>query len=179
VDSSKTSHGTVARPIILSFGTHTHLNLIHIVRDPKGVYGSLLRGDNQKLEFGEEATVSFPLIRASIGWLLANLGAEVLRLHFGAERYLRIRFEDLLAEPEREIAKIAAFLDRDARALIENVRAGRPLRTGHIIGGNRMARRTSIVFEKKQSVPRPLRMLERVVIALLCWPLMWRYRYPL
>lgn len=77
------------------------IRVIHLVRDPRDVYLSTLKA-NWLPE--EELRANFPRV-----WAGTNLN---LRRLFSAhpERYIRVRYEDLIGSPETELRRVCDFL---------------------------------------------------------------------
>ncbi len=67
------------------------IGFVHLLRDPRYIYESVLRGDNIKLEKGEDPRMSFPLLRTINGWMLANIGALLNRKLLKNESAVLIR----------------------------------------------------------------------------------------
>jgi hypothetical protein len=89
-----------------------HLRFIHVVRDGRGIARS--RNQRQPLHYGE--TVFGPQAerwsvqeRALRFWSWANERAAGHGERHMAERYLRVRFEDLCERPREECTRLIAF----------------------------------------------------------------------
>ncbi len=83
--------------------------VVQLIRDPRDNYAALKAGVErhyEKLGEGNRETLMSLLFRCSLGFraALAN------RSRFGSERYLVIRFEDLVAEPESTLTRVTDFL---------------------------------------------------------------------
>ena len=74
--------------------------LIHILRDPRDVVASLMR---------MRWTPKSVLINANT-WVRCNLGAWRSRQH---PRYLPVRYEELVTQPEEELRRICAFVGEE------------------------------------------------------------------
>jgi hypothetical protein len=75
---------------------------IHLVRDPRDVARSVV----QKGWAGS-------LYQAAEFWIDAERSWDALLPHLGPGRSIEVRYEDLVAEPERELARICAFIGVD------------------------------------------------------------------
>ena len=86
---------------------------VHVVRDGRDMAYS--RNQRQLDRYGETLLgegVDLDSPAGSIGvWTQANLAAAQFGEEQMGERYLRMRFEDLCTDPEREIAGLLAFLE--------------------------------------------------------------------
>jgi len=73
------------------------LQVVHIVRDPRAVAASI---QAQQVEWGERSADTY------CRHLLADMSLET---HLGPERYMRVRYEDLVESPITVLDRIAAF----------------------------------------------------------------------
>lgn len=137
LDSSKTAYNTAARPSSLSRVTGLELRLVHLVRDPRGVWWSLARrGLNRDLERGlGSRRFSLPTLRTILGWSQANRAAE--RFALPGSQSIRLRYEDLCSDPETNLAVLSRFLEITPRRFEDIFRDGASLPEMHQIGGNR------------------------------------------
>lgn len=91
--------------------------VIHMVRDPRAIYVSELRrrGEHSPsmpyrlLRPVRPLLAGFVLIETTLAWLESVIRLERNRQRH-ADRYLSVRFEDLVSEPEREIRRVCEFL---------------------------------------------------------------------
>ena len=178
LDSSKTP----ARALFLL----RHLpgsRAIHLVRDPRHVMQSYLwrlkPGDVGFQLFGRRRDWGkvFPLAVASSFWTIGNLLCELIaRRHPG--RVVRVRYEDLRAQPAQVLAEIGLAFGLDLDDVAIKIASGESFPVGHNIGGNRIRHEGTVRFDPEKSsrraaAPRWLSVLTIV----LCWPLMLRYGY--
>jgi Sulfotransferase family len=180
VDSSKTpTHG------LLLLRYLPEARLIHLVRDPRDVLRSYVwRISNHKhldMRWYHVAGRSVPLFLVYIaaGWTLVNLTCDLMARAFPG-RVLRVRFEDLCAQPASELDRIGQVFGLDLVELRSKATGQEPLVVGHNIGGNRLRHADAVRFDPGGGQARPPlpRWLEAIII-LLCGPLMWRYSYRL
>ena len=153
VDSSK----HIGRAMILwkARGRGIDLRFVHLVRDGRGFVWSKRRVlDGQGLGLSPQEKNVADL---SVWWVVSNLLSSVLfRLHPG--RYLRVRYEDLVAKPERTLEGLGRFLGLDLTDVIATVRDHRPVPVGHVVGGNRLRFARGLVLkpdtEWQQNLPQ-------------------------
>lgn len=175
VDSSKASfYG-----LFLSTIPELDVRLVHLVRDPRGVAYSRTRrrlpAGATRREFTSQPS-SFYLYWA-FHWLTHNLVADALRLF--NPRYIRVRYEDLVCHPERELERIRHHAGLSNAVVVQQDRTVR-MRQNHTVAGNPVRFRTGDV---------PLRLDEEWKTALkpgystgisaIALPLMMRYGYPI
>ena len=135
VDSSKRA----SRAYALSLMSQVDLRLIHLVRDGRGVAWS----KQKKLEQDPKGGVGslqkpHKAWRSTLGWIRGNLRAELVRRRLGADRTLRIRYEDCVTQPGKVLTDIGRLLDIDFEEVARSIAAGKPLGVGHMITGNRL-----------------------------------------
>lgn len=85
------------------FGEYPHARVIHMIRDPRDRYASVSRRGGKRLDRVGSATGR---------WLLS---ARAARRHAATypDRYLVVRFEDLVADPQRVMQRVCRFVDVD------------------------------------------------------------------
>lgn len=106
VDSSKRP----SLPYLLRRMPGMDLRCVHVVRDPRGVaYSFAKRVD---LPPGTDATAQMPrssALTVARRWVTVN--AAIAELERRGVPYLRLRYEDLVADPAGGFARVAAFQD--------------------------------------------------------------------
>jgi Sulfotransferase family len=135
------------------------LHLLLLVRDPSSVVASLGRADVRERRFRP--------LRANAYLWLTNLLSLVVFLRHPAERRVLVRYEDLLAAPERVLADILARCH--AHASPPDVTR---LRTGAPFHGNRLVEAEVVSLER--SAPRRARHASLTALAQSPWSLLFR-----
>lgn len=174
VDSSK--HSALAH--CLRWSPALDLRVVHVVRDPRGVAYSWTKSVSRPETDGTEEMTRYSAGRSALLWtghnaafgLLARRGVPTVRL----------RYEQLLADPRGELARIAAhaglplraddlaFVDRDAAEL----------RTGHSAAGNPMRFLTGRVELRRDDAWRDaLPPRQRALVGAVCAPMLHKYGY--
>src|SRR5690606_14246983 len=77
-------------------------------------------------------------VRGLLGWSIANVAAAVNQRRLGCS--LLVRYEDLAARPEAEVARIGASSNFDAGPILEKLHDGLQEMVGHGVAGNRLRR---------------------------------------
>ncbi len=174
VDSSKSSRPVARRISSLSKWAGFELFVIHLVRDPRALMWSAMRGSNRLLEANQKGTFRGGVLRALVGWNMTH--ASVHRDQIANTRLIRVRYEDFTADPAQTLKDLGGFLGLDMDMVIEQMAAERPFPSGHGVGGNRMRRQGPIHIkvdeEWKTALPQYARLL-----ASFSWPLASRYGY--
>ncbi|GAA0980370.1 sulfotransferase [Nocardiopsis tropica] len=139
VDASK--HASLAACLRLRYGSR--MRLLHVVRDPRAVAHSwgkrTIRPDASEAS-SEPEMARYSAGRAAVQWMAQNAAFDALA-GLGTPT-LRVRYEDFVAEPGAEFARIAAFSGYTG----ETGGAGGPLAAGgsgrlsggHAVSGNPM-----------------------------------------
>lgn len=180
VDSSKSARVVQRRMLLLRDKCNLKIKVIHLVRDPRAVMWSLLRGatNRQPGEPGRRARRGHDGFRTLLSWILTNTIVESQRLKLDTCDYLRVRYEDLLNNPEFELRRIGRLLGLDMASLLTSVQVDESFNVGHGVSGNRLRRRGPLrLTEDKEwhtALPTTARLL-----SYLAWPLARRYGYSL
>jgi hypothetical protein len=180
LDSSKTpAHG------LLLLRHLPEARVIHLMRDPRHVLQSYVwrvrTGAHLYSRFlglaGRSPSLYLAWMAAS--WTLVNLICDLMAWAFPG-RVMRVRYEDLCAQPAREFDRIGRAFRVDLADLAGKVSGREPLVVGHNLGGNHLRHAGSVRFNPGSERPRPpLPRWLAIVCLLLCGPLMWRYGYRL
>jgi hypothetical protein len=155
------------------------IDIVHIVRDPRGVaysWEKQVRSDSEPCDL--------PRLRAdatALQWMMRNLfvATVVRRL---ANRYVRVRYEDLVAAPEiclRRVSEATGLPISDPRAAVDDL--ARKPEEHHRISGNPGVRRrgNAVRFALDEEWKVGLSARDRLTVTALCAPLMTVYGYRL
>ncbi|MFC4587234.1 sulfotransferase [Sphaerisporangium corydalis] len=173
VDSSK--HASLA--FCLSTSPVVDLSVVHVVRDPRAVAHSWRR-QVRRPEDGTPMTRWRPW-RTSLHWIVQNLAFELLARRGGT--VIRIRYEDLLADPRAVLSMLLVRLGfgDDVETGLTFLRPGlAELSVAHTCAGNPM-RFTAGPLELSRDdswCDRQSRR-HRWLVTALTWPLMMQYGY--
>ncbi len=178
VDSSK----EITRGLFfLRFSSET--KIIHLVRHPINIlqsdYYRLKKGNGFKFlrkRFTPSRWYGPFLFLNTASWLVGNLLADLSR-QFGKDRFLRVKYEDLIASPIRELDRIEKFIGIPLDEVKRKVREKESFDIGHNIGGNQMRMAGSFVFDPKKRSRSGLPKRYSFMVNVICWPLLWAYGY--
>jgi hypothetical protein len=138
VDSSKSSRPCTGRFLALRKLAGHDVTVVHLVRSGLSTMESeVITGNNWVLEGRLERPPRLPGLRAALGWMLANAWVPALARSMGPGRYLRIHYEDLLAEPALTLRQIGDLCGLDFGEAIERILRNESFEVGHVVGGNR------------------------------------------
>jgi hypothetical protein len=152
------------------------LRVLHVVRDPRAVAYSWTR--NKALTDGARRHEMLRLspLQSALQWDLWNAAAE--RLWRGSDQYLRVRYEDLVADPPAVLARITELAGVGDLPLpfttSHEVAAG----TVHTVAGNADRMRTGpLTISADEEWRRQLPPRARRIVTALTSPLAARYGY--
>jgi hypothetical protein len=112
--------------------------VVHLVRDGRGVAWSRMRDITRDRDLRRHGP-----LRSIVNWRIKNsLAAAIGRR--ARDRYVRVRYEDLVVDPGAELDRIGRACGLDFAPVIDRLRRGERLEAGHQIGGNLAARSSSI-----------------------------------
>jgi Sulfotransferase family len=131
VDSSK--HPSEAQ--LLSQRRGLELYLLHVVRDPRGVAYSWTRS-RERHGSGVGAPPQRGALSSTAWWTAWNVAIEWTLAPQLTERYRRVRYEDVMGAPRRELVDIARWLGGDPSALRFSEDDEVLLEPGHLVAGN-------------------------------------------
>jgi hypothetical protein len=180
VDASKSAGLAAGRPWALARLGGQDVYVLHLVRSGRATVASLaVRGSNWALE-GHGAAKRLPTPRGALGWMQANLWVSLLGRRLGPSRYLRMRYEDFLADPATWLRRIGRFVGFDPEELVRRVEAGHEFPVPHMVGGNRVRMQPTVKLwrEAERVGPTALRPAAGATFLLLGgWLERW-YGYP-
>jgi hypothetical protein len=175
VDSSKIpSHGLLVTRI-----PDVDVRVVHLVRDSRGVVFSWqkhVRKPDRPADADE--MLRYGALSASGRYVLYNLLTESLR-RVGAP-YLRLRYEDLLADPARSLQRIlrGVGVASDDSGLHFLTDGSASLRPSHTVDGNPMRfERGPVKLRLDDEWRTNLGRRDRVLVSLLTAPVLARYGY--
>lgn len=157
--------------------------IIHLVRDPRNV----LRSHLDKIQRGRHSAIMdrygivgrspwLFLLWQAASWTFSNLTCEAMARAY-SRRVVRVRFEDLCANPSNELGRLGRELGMDLTEPIRKIVGGEELEVGHNVGGNQI-RQGRVRFSPDSLGSRPsLPMSIKIATMLLCGPLMLWYGY--
>lgn len=178
VDSSKSSRGSSRRALGLVRRARLDVAMIHLVRDPRAVlYSEWGRGNNDEIEARRRNERSIlGVLQPLIGWSMANLAVSITAARLPSIPVLRVRYEDLVGDPEATLQRIGEFADIDFSSVKAVVRNGEALDVGHGVRGNRMRRGGPIRLRPDTEWISEMPRLGRYVSPLF-WPVARLYGY--
>lgn len=170
VDLSKHPVRGLVRKLQRPFGLEPYF--LHLVRDGRAVmYSRLTRA--QGGQFHEVVRNAWGM---SIRWVLVNLLSTML-CGRPRNRYLRVRYEDLVSDPAGTLTRIGAFLNLDFSSVISALADDNALPIHHLIDANRIRFQPSVQLAADLEWQKNLSRNDRAVFWLLAGALAHRYGY--
>lgn len=173
VDSSKLpSYGYV-----LDMVPGVDLYVVHLVRDSRAVAYSWLR---KKFQPDTESFLErHSVFESPVVWSVWNSVSEVFWRQ-SPERYLRLRYEDFVDQPQEAIGRILGLVRENVTQL--PFTEGREVELGvnHTVAGNPSRFETGRVeLRLDEEWKSRMKRSDRLVVTALSAPLLWRYGYSL
>jgi hypothetical protein len=179
VDSSKTLRPAAGRFLALRRLAGESVYVIHFVRSGLSTMESRLgRGVNPSV--GEDArgrSADRTPAKVVGAWVQSNMVASVLGPLVGRERYVRLRYEDFIADPAATLRRIGDVAGFDASALAERAEQGREFVVGHLTRGNRVRFENSIRITRQTLRRARLTSRQRLIFAIEGGWLQYFYGY--
>lgn len=171
VDSSKSPAYSYALDMVPS----VDLYVVHLVRDPRAVAYSWQRKKKVDPKM-EGLMVRYSPFRSSVIWSAWNIVTEAFWSR-RPSRYLRVRYEDLVTDPEKTLGRILALTDENVP--LPHIKDREiELEATHTTSGNLSRFRTGTVELKPDEQWRgSMDVKDRELVAALTWPLRKRYGY--
>lgn len=174
VDSSKSP----VRALALARMETVDLRVIHLVRDGRGVLASLRKGYRKDVQGGIPHDIPpRPTWRVAALWTFSNLVSEALGRVVGRERYVRVRYEDLMRDPPAALASLEGVVGHRLASVGERAARGEAFSTGHTIAGNRVRMEGEVRLRSRGSWRDGLEDRDRRLFRFLAGPIMRRYGY--
>lgn len=173
VDSSKSPSYGYAIGLVPAID----LYVVHLVRDPRAAAYSWLKKKLQP-DRGEEGYMDqHHPTKSSLMWTVWNAAAEALWRR-SRERYLLLRYEDLVADPRAALLRVLELVGEGDRDL-PFVRGDEvDLGINHTVAGNPNRFGTGTVkLRLDDEWKRRMRLRDRALVTLLTLPVLTRYGY--
>jgi Sulfotransferase family len=175
VDSSKLP----AYANVLAATPGIDLRVVHLIRDPRGAAHSWA----SKKEIGDGAArVHMEQIgpaKSAVLWDVWNLAGGML-FKGGPERYLRLRYEDFVADPSSSVRRILAMVGmEDATLPFVSVNEARTSPNHSVAGNPDRLRHGQITLRSDDRWRTAMTPRDRRLVSALTVPLLLRYGYPL
>ncbi|ROO61654.1 sulfotransferase family protein [Micromonospora sp. Llam0] len=175
VDSSKLPpYGALLRDL-----PGIDLRVLHLVRDPRGTAFSWRRRRGLDGAADRKLMSRPPVWKAALLWRVWNAATARLFEAAGPDHYLRVRYEDVVADPAGELRRIALFAGLDPAGLPVDAEGRVTLAPTHSVAGNPARHRTGAVpVSDDAEWVRALPGRSFAVVTAVTLPLLRRFGYP-
>jgi hypothetical protein len=163
LDSSK----YVSRGLRLQRSKEMDMKYIYMVRDVRGVIYS----------FGKNVQTPKKPLPTIVYYVLINLITSFAVWKIGAKNTFRLRYEDLIANPSKELERLASFLELDLSEQINKLEQEKTFQIPHIVGGNRLKKESKIKLKPDIAWQNNLSFILKQMAYLLSFPFMLINRY--
>jgi hypothetical protein len=175
VDSSKLP----AYANVLAATPGIDLRVVHLVRDPRGAAHSWA----SKKELADGAARShmeqIGPAKSAVLWDVWNLAGGLL-FRAGPDRYLRLRYEDFVADPPGSVRRILAMVGLEDAALpFVNANEARTSANHSVAGNPDRLRHGQITLRSDDRWRTAMASGDQRLVSALTSPLLLRYGYPL
>lgn len=151
-------------------GSCADLSLVHLIRDPRATAFSW--SHRRRMDQDAMGTA-----QSTGRWIEWNVLTELVARRLPADRVLRLRYEDFVADPQDTLARIVSLVDDEpCPPLVVDGSAKVP--PNHMLYGHPGRFRTGQVPLRLDDIwDQEMPALERNLITGAAWPLMLRYGY--
>lgn len=170
VDSTKASWYGYA----LSLISNIDLYVVHVVRDPRGVCYSL----QQRKAKGEPECQWYSPIHAAASWTIKNLAVEKF-LGSQSDRYLRIKYEDFMTNPEKCIRLMTNLLGENTVELPFLTKDRVQMQLDHLFSGSPSSRAMTgeVQLKVDSRWQSKISRRDKNLITSLTFPMLAKYDY--
>lgn len=176
-DSSKTALARLRRPLALQRYTPSSVSLIHLVRDPRAVMWSIIKGDRKAVQSGQPPPPSGRAEKALASWVMTNVLTKRL-YHSTLDRpVFGLRFEAFTREAHRKTVDLGATWSFDVTPLLQVLDEDVPISAEHVMAGNLIRHHGPLHIENQPETWRQKLPRRSKYAALLSYPVARRYGY--
>lgn len=170
VDASKSPTYAILLSKIPSF----RVNILHLIRDPRGVSYSYLKRKHS----GHKRLKDYNKIKGVLDWVLTNLACELLQYNPNLS-YTRVLYSKLVENPKYEVRKITEFIRSDCHIDIHFLgEKSVYLKPTHTIAGSPSRFRTGQIDIRHDNAWHDgLSQIDKCLITLITSPLLARYKF--
>lgn len=154
------------------------LRVLHLVRDSRAVAYSWTREKLRENVVGEVAYMDrYSPQRSAFDWIYRNRMTEMSRGR--TDGYMRLHYEELIAEPTEVIGRIARFIELPEPNL-DFIEGGEIefSKESHALAGNPMRfQKGTIKLRMDSAWQNEFKKADKAIVTMLTWPMLRRYEY--
>ena len=160
-DSSKTTFGNMLRPFFLS--KKYEVTMIHITRDGAACLQSVLKRSSKSSHLLKSLIVG-------IHWSLANLMASSFQF-FNSSAYLKIKYEDLIEQPNKLRSQIYDFLKINNQNHLRQFNQNNSIPLTHQLSGNAIRKIENLILKNKDEFQRKKHVFPELIFKIISFPI--------
>jgi hypothetical protein len=157
----------IGRILALRHLNNTDVKVVYMVRDVRGVVHS----------FSKKVQTSRGYVGAIIYYLLVNIMAEIVRLTSLRGKVIKVRYEDMIDDPDVFFSKLETFLGVNLEPVNTKIQKNEQFNVEHFIGGNRLLTNEIIKFRKDTEWKHSQSKLKQFFLYLAAAPIMLLNQY--
>ncbi|MQA98988.1 MAG: hypothetical protein GEU78_01630 [Actinobacteria bacterium] len=166
-------------PSILGLVPGMDVRVLHLVRDPRAVIYSWKRRKALVDRPGNPEMQRFGATYTMVSWWARSFLAELVSRRWGRERAMLLRYEDFIADPNRNLETILSFVGEPKQNLGFVSDGFVQLDTTHTVGGNPDRLRSGRVeLRLDDAWVQGQALADRLIGTVLATPYLRRYGYP-
>ncbi len=158
------------------------LYVVHLVRDSRAVAHSWLRKKRRpEIVDGKAYMRRHPPSRSAGEWLYRSVLFDAAPSLGGFKRQIRMRYEDLIADPSQSLDQIVQFVEEPQRdyPFLQGNTANFTV-INHTVSGNPMRfQQGPMQLRLDNEWETDLNRSHKALVTALTWPLLLKYRYPI
>ncbi|NHF73101.1 sulfotransferase family protein [Paracoccus xiamenensis] len=113
--------------------------VLHLVRDPRAVAYSMSKPMKIDTEAGVQKRIrAHPAWRTALRWNYVNAGADALMRRLPDGHGLRLRYEDLVSQPEAVLNNVGIAVGQQLGTIAEAIAEGAQIAASHQVAGSRI-----------------------------------------
>ncbi|GIV85768.1 MAG: hypothetical protein KatS3mg052_2775 [Candidatus Roseilinea sp.] len=154
------------------------VRVVFLVRDARATAFSWRRRKSTTVRGRVFTTAQYSPLMSAKEWLITNWAAERLVSRLKPDRYVRLRYEDLMRRPRQCLCQIARWAGMNEDDLPLRGLDQAFLSTAHLLAGNQNRFHTGLISLRPDEEWRSaMGRSERWLVSLLTGPLLRRYGY--
>ncbi|TYP95623.1 Sulfotransferase family protein [Fodinibius salinus] len=140
---------------------------IFLIRDVRGVITS----------FQKKVQTYSPPLRTVLYYWIINVLGQILVWFLSNKQIMKVRYEDIVDNPEQTFIDIGNFLEIDFSETIKKIEEKEPFEIPHLVGGNRLKKSDTITLRKDDRWIKNMSTCKKIGYYLLSFPLMLINKY--
>jgi len=137
--------------------------MIHITRDGAACLQSVLKRNS-------ESTYLLKSLIVGIHWSVANFMAYLFQF-FNPSAYLKIKYEDLIEQPNKLLSQIYSFLKINNQNDLRPFDQNNPIPLTHQLSGNAIRKIENLVLKNKNGIQQKKYVVPKLIFKIISFPI--------